>query len=90
MTVCPHTCYGTCHTTYRPNSITLYKKFGRRVVLICKKKDPRDSKNCRAIYVSTAIYGILTRLFLKRITKTITLGLLNIQHGALFFIKTHF
>ena len=46
-----------------------------RVVLIYKKKDPQDPKNYRPIYVSTAIYGILIQLLLKRITKAMTPGL---------------
>ena len=33
------------------------------VILIYKKKDPQDPRNYRPIYVSTAIYGIFTRLF---------------------------
>ena len=52
-----------------------------RVVLIYKKKDPRDPPNYRPIYVSTAIYNILTRLLLMRIA--MTPGLRDIQHGAL-------
>ena len=54
-----------------------------RVVLIYKKKDPQDPKNYRPIYVSTAVYGILARLILKRITQAMTPGLLPIQHGAI-------
>ena len=54
-----------------------------RVVLIYKKKDPQDPKNYRPLYVSTAIYGIMTRLLLKPITKGMTPGLLIIGHGAL-------
>ena len=54
-----------------------------RVVLIYKKKDPQDPKNYRPIYVSTAVYGILTRLILKQITQAMTAGLLPIQHGAI-------
>ena len=49
-----------------------------RVVLIYKNKDPRDPKNYHPIYVSTAIYGILTRLLLKSITKAMTPSLQNI------------
>ena len=47
-----------------------------RVVLIYKKKDPQDPKNYRPIYVSSAVYGILMRLILKRITEAMTPGLL--------------
>ena len=53
-----------------------------RVVLIYKKKDPQDPRNYRPIYVSTAIYSILTRLLLTRISGAMTPGLLDIQHGA--------
>ena len=53
-----------------------------RVVLIYKKKDPQDPRNYRPIYVSTAIYSILTRLLLMRILGALTPGLLDIQHGA--------
>ena len=53
-----------------------------RVVLIYKKKDPQDPRNYRPIYVSTAIYSILTRLLLTRISEALTPGLLDIQHGA--------
>ena len=53
-----------------------------RVVLIYKKKDPQDPRNYRPIYVSTAIYSILTRLLLTRISRVMTPGLLDIQHGA--------
>ena len=53
-----------------------------RVVLIYKKKDPQDPGNYRPIYVSTAIYSILTRLLLTRISRAMTPGLLDIQHGA--------
>ena len=52
-----------------------------RVVLIYKKKDPQDPRNYRPIYLSTAIYSILTRLFLTRISRAMTPGLLDIQHG---------
>ena len=51
-----------------------------RVVLIYQKKDPQ---NYTLIYVSTAIYSILTRLLLMRISRAMTPGLLGIQHGAL-------
>ena len=54
-----------------------------RVVLIYKKKDPQDPRNYRPIYVSTAIYNILTGLLLMRISRAMTPGLLDIQHGAL-------
>ena len=54
-----------------------------RVVLIYKKKDPQDPRNYRPIYISTAIYNILTRLLLMRIAKAMTPRLLDIQHGAL-------
>ena len=54
-----------------------------RVVLFYKKKDPRDPKNYRPIYVSTAVYGTLTRSILKHITQAMTPGLLPIQHGAI-------
>ena len=53
-----------------------------RVVLIYKKKNPQDPRNYRPIYVSTAIYSILTRLLLTRISGALTPGLLDIQHGA--------
>ena len=43
-----------------------------RVALIYKKKDPQDPRNCRPTYVSTAIYSILTRLLLMRISKAMT------------------
>ena len=59
-----------------------------RVVLIHKKKDPHDPRNYKPIYVSTAIYNILTRLLLMCIPKAMTLGLLDIQHGALQGRKT--
>ena len=54
-----------------------------RVVLIYKKKGPQDPRNYRPIYVSTAIYSILTRLLLMRISRAMTPGLLDIKHGAL-------
>ena len=54
-----------------------------RVVLIYKKKDPQDPRNYRPIYVSTAIYSILTRLLLMRISRAMTPRLLDIQRGAL-------
>ena len=54
-----------------------------RVVLIYKKKDPQDPRNYRPIYVSTAIYSILTRLLLTRISRAMTPGLLDIHHGAI-------
>ena len=56
-----------------------------RVVLIGKKKkkDPQDPRNYRPIYLSTAIYSILTRLLLTRISRAMTPGLLDIQHGAI-------
>ena len=54
-----------------------------RVGLIHKKKDPQDPKNHWPIYVSTAIYGIVTRLLLKRITKAMTPGLVDIRHSTL-------
>ena len=54
-----------------------------RVVLIYKKKDPQDPRNYRPIYVSTAIYSILTRLLLTRISRAMTPGLLDIQLGAI-------
>ena len=52
------------------------------VVLIYKNKDPQDPRNYRPIYISTAIYSILTRLLLTRISGALTPGLLDIQHGA--------
>ena len=52
-------------------------------MLIYKKKDPRDPRNYRPIYVSTVIWSILTGLILMRIADAMTPGLLNIQHGAL-------
>ena len=48
-----------------------------------QEKRCQDPKNYRPIYISTAIYGTLTRLLLKRITRAMTPGLLTIQHGAL-------
>ena len=54
-----------------------------RVVLIYKKKDPQDPRNYRPIYVSTAIYSILTRLLLMRISRAMTPGLLDTQHGTI-------
>ena len=51
-------------------------------MLIYKKKDPQDPRNYRPIYVSTAIYSILTRLLPTRISRAMTPGLLDIQHGA--------
>ena len=54
-----------------------------RVVLIYKKKDPQDPRNYRPIYVSRAIYSILTRLLLTRISRAMTPGLLDMQHGAI-------
>ena len=54
-----------------------------RVILIYKKKDPQDPRNYHLPYVSTAIYGILTRLLLKPITAAMAAGLLDMQHGAL-------
>ena len=88
----------TCCATYAPHAATtLYHAIlgiwrgkriphtwlASRVVLIYKTKDPQDPKNYHPIYVSTAIYGILTHLLLKSITKAMTSGLLNIQHGTL-------
>ena len=58
-------------------------RLASRVILIYKKKDPQDPRNYRPIYVFTAIYGILTRMMLKRITTAMATGLLNIQHRAL-------
>ena len=52
-------------------------------MLIYKKKDAHDQRNYRPIYVSTAIYSILTRLLLMRISRAMTLGIVDIQHGAL-------
>ena len=52
-------------------------------MLIYKKKDPQDPRNYRPIYVSTAIYSILTHLLLMRISRAMTPGLLDIQHGAI-------
>ena len=54
-----------------------------KVLRIYKKKDSQDPLNYRPIYVSTAMYGILTRLHLKRITAALAAGLLDVQHGAL-------
>ena len=68
---------------WRGNEIPPPTWLASRVILIYKKKDPQDPKNYRPIYVSTAIYGILTRLLLKRITSPMVTGLLDIQHGAL-------
>ena len=53
-----------------------------RVVLIYKNKDPQDPRNYRQIYVATPIYSLLTRLLLTRISRAMTPGLLDIQHGA--------
>ena len=53
-----------------------------RVVLIYKKKNPQDPQNYRPIYVSTAIYSILTRLLLTRISGALTPGPLDIPHGT--------
>ena len=53
------------------------------VVLINKKKDLQDPKNHCPIYVSTTIYGILTRLLLKCMATAMTPDVLDIQHGAL-------
>ena len=47
------------------------------------KKDPQDQRNYRPIYVSPAIYSILTRLLLMRISRAMRPGLLDIQHSAL-------
>ena len=54
-----------------------------RVIVTYKKKDPQNPRDYRPIYVSTAMYGILTRLLLKRITAAMAARLLDIQHGAL-------
>ena len=53
-----------------------------RVVLIYKKKDSQDPRNYTPIYVSPAIYSILTRLLLTRISRATPPELLDIQHGA--------
>ena len=37
----------------------------------------------KKIFVSTAIYSILTRLILRRMTQAVALGWLNIQHSVL-------
>ena len=49
------------------------------IILICNKTEPQDPRNYRPIYVSMAIYGVLTRLLLKRKNVAMAAGLLDIS-----------